>query len=62
MTRISKDGGIEDMVKSSHKPINRVEKVTIRSLQEPLLTDKIDPPKITYGTQGPNLSPRNYLV
>lgn len=33
MTRISKDGGIEDVVKSTSKPINRVEKVTIRSLQ-----------------------------
>ena len=29
MTRISKDGGIEDVVKSSSKPINRVDKVTI---------------------------------
>jgi len=33
MTRISKDGGIDDMVKTAVKPINRVEKVTIRSLQ-----------------------------
>lgn len=34
MTKISKDGGIDDMVKHTNKPINRVEKVTIRSLQE----------------------------
>ena len=32
MTRISKDGGIDDMVASTKKPINRVEKVSIRAL------------------------------
>ena len=33
MSHISKDGGIDDMVKTSSKPIHRVDKVTIRSLQ-----------------------------
>ena len=32
MTKISKDGGIEDVVRSTQKPINRVDKVTIHSL------------------------------
>jgi len=34
MTKISKDGGIEDMVRTTNNPINRVEKVSIRALQE----------------------------
>ena len=32
MSKISKDGGIEDMVRTTSNPINRVDKVTIRSL------------------------------
>ena len=48
-SKISKDGGIEDLVKSSQKPINRVEKVTIRSLQPEGISDSSHaPPKITY--------------
>ena len=73
MTRISKDGGIEDMVKTSHKPINRVDKVTIRSLQtDPMMpSDQAagfvnPPPKITYGSgvggTSPRMSPRSGLL
>ena len=48
-SKISKDGGIEDLVKSTQKPINRVEKVTIRSLQPEGMSDSNQPPpKITY--------------
>jgi len=32
MTRISKDGGIDDMVANSNKPIDRVAKLSIRQL------------------------------
>jgi len=32
MSKISKDGAIEDLVVSSHKPINPVDKITIKSL------------------------------
>ena len=51
MTRISKDGGIEDMVKQTNKPINRVDKVTIRQLQvdDPPTSNTMGAPKITYG-------------
>lgn len=52
MSRISKDGAIDEMVKTTGKPINRVEKVTIRSLQIDAPTDTSGrPPKITYGGQ-----------
>ena len=51
MTRISKDGGIEDMVRTTSNPINRVDKVTIRSLQQPdsISDNASQGPKISYG-------------
>ena len=50
ISKISKDGGIDDMVKSTQKPINRVDKVTIRSLQPDGFSSDSNPlpPKITY--------------
>lgn len=58
MTRISKDGGIDDMVRTTSNPINRVDKVTIRSLQQPTIPadtsaasdNASQGPKISYGS------------
>ena len=61
MSKISKDGGIEDMVRTTSNPINRVEKVTIRSLQQPSISvnetsavsdNQSHGPKINYGPTG----------
>ena len=69
MTRISKDGGIDDMVKSTGKPINRVDKVSVRALQtdQPsaaAATDAAKPPKITYGNAPSSsmTSPRSQMM
>ena len=48
MTRISKDGGIDDMVASTQKPIKQVEKVSIRALY-PEQEQNSQSHKISYG-------------
>ena len=55
MQKISKDGGIDDMVLTSDKPINPLKKITIRSLhpeQEAEQNYLNQSHKITYGLQG----------
>ena len=59
MTRISKDGGIEDMVRTTTNPINRVEKVSVRALQmDAPGSYETTTPKISYGNTTQVPSPR----
>lgn len=61
MTRISKDGGIEDMVRTTSNPINRVDKVTIRSLQQDGASDIASQgPKISNSVSVPGQGPSPY--
>ena len=50
MTKISKDGGIDDQVASASKPINRVDKVSIRALH-PDAESEGQQHRITYGNK-----------
>jgi len=52
MQKISKDGGIDDMVLASDKPINPLKKVTIRSLHDQEAEQNLlnSSQRITYGS------------